>query len=220
MIGAARKAMHALCAGIRFRSGTYWNRRYLLGGNSGRGSYGDLAEFKAKVINEFVARHKVTAVVDWGVGDGNQAALFTVPSYVGYDVSRTAIDMCRRRFAAHEGKEFILFHGERVRPPRKAALSMSLDVVYHLVEDSLYESHLWNLFASSNRFVCIYSSDFDAVHTRHVRHRCFSARVQREFPEFRLLSVVRNEYPFELNDPDHTSLSDFYFYEKVSHEDE
>ena len=32
----------------------YWQRRYAAGGNSGEGSYGQFADFKAEVINKFV----------------------------------------------------------------------------------------------------------------------------------------------------------------------
>ena len=31
-----------------------WEDRYLLGGNSGNGSYGELCDYKAKFINTFV----------------------------------------------------------------------------------------------------------------------------------------------------------------------
>ena len=34
----------------QFDSKKYWEKRYLKGGDSGDGSYGKLAEFKAKVI--------------------------------------------------------------------------------------------------------------------------------------------------------------------------
>jgi len=32
----------------------YWKKRYNSGGDSGRGSYNKLAEFKLKVINDFI----------------------------------------------------------------------------------------------------------------------------------------------------------------------
>ena len=35
-------------------SKNYWEKRYLKGGDSGDGSYGKLAEFKAKIMNRFV----------------------------------------------------------------------------------------------------------------------------------------------------------------------
>lgn len=56
-------------------SGDYWEQRYRQAGNSGAGSYGRLAEFKAEVLNEFVARHSIGSVVEFGSGDGNQLTL-------------------------------------------------------------------------------------------------------------------------------------------------
>lgn len=40
----------------KFNSKNYWENRYKSGGNSGAGSYSNLAEFKAEIINEFVAK--------------------------------------------------------------------------------------------------------------------------------------------------------------------
>tara|TARA_B100000963_G_C22366286_1_gene553845 strand:+ start:310 stop:516 length:207 start_codon:yes stop_codon:yes gene_type:complete len=42
-----------------FSSNSYWEHRYETDGNSGAGSYNELAEFKASVINEFLLDKKV-----------------------------------------------------------------------------------------------------------------------------------------------------------------
>ena len=36
----------------------YWNNRYVKGGNSGAGSYNNLAQFKGDVINNFIKKMK------------------------------------------------------------------------------------------------------------------------------------------------------------------
>src|SRR5579864_6395854 len=72
-------------------SQTYWDQRYAEGGTSGSGSYGEQAAFKAEILNGFVARHGIQSVIEFGCGDGNQLSLASYPSYVGLDVSRTAI---------------------------------------------------------------------------------------------------------------------------------
>src|SRR5215207_6091130 len=53
----------------------YWITRYATGGNSGAGSYNKLAEYKAEVLNDFVKRHNVESVIEYGCGDGNQLKL-------------------------------------------------------------------------------------------------------------------------------------------------
>ena len=72
-------------------SAAYWESRYAKGGSSGVGSYGRFAEFKAEVLNRFVATHSVQSVIEFGCGDGNQLALASYPWYLGYDVSATAV---------------------------------------------------------------------------------------------------------------------------------
>lgn len=97
-------------------SGAYWEERYAEGGNSGVGSYGFLAEFKAEILNAFVAAHGVRTVIEFGCGDGNQLRLARYPVYVGYDVSRTAITHCRKMFKSDDQKSFRLmgeYNGER-----------------------------------------------------------------------------------------------------------
>ena len=41
----------------------YWRNRYKRGGNSGAGSYNNLAEFKGEIINEFVSKNNVKTVI-------------------------------------------------------------------------------------------------------------------------------------------------------------
>ena len=45
-------------------SADYWESRYRTGGTSGAGSYNRLAEFKARVLNEFVERNDIRSVVE------------------------------------------------------------------------------------------------------------------------------------------------------------
>ena len=77
-------------------SAEYWDRRYRGGGNSGDGSYGGLADFKAEIINAFVAENRIDTVVELGCGDGNQLGLMDVPQYTGYDISKKAVEMCAK----------------------------------------------------------------------------------------------------------------------------
>ena len=56
-----------------FRGSTeYWIRRYEAGKTSGVGSYGKFARYKAKVLNEFVSKHSIESVIEYGCGDGNK----------------------------------------------------------------------------------------------------------------------------------------------------
>ena len=192
-------------------SGNYWINRYETGYNSGDGSYNDLANFKAKVLNEFVLQNRIETVIEYGCGDGNQLKLAEYPSYTGFDVSPKAVSMCSETFLNDDTKHFKLmddFSNDT------AELTLSLDVIYHLVEDSVFADYMNRLFDSSKRFVIIYSSNTDVnseSQAAHVRHRQFSKWIEVNKPKWRLLRHIPNRYPFN-GDTKTGSFADFYIY--------
>lgn len=199
-------------------SADYWARRYEAGGNSGAGSYGRLAEFKAEVLNKFVADRQTHLAIEFGCGDGNNLSLVKYPAYIGLDVSRTAIEMCKRRFANDPTKSFYLYDLSVFVDNRRlfhADVAVSLDVLFHLVEDDVFEAYMHALFRAADRYVVIYSSDFDARQQSHVRHRRFSEWIAMAFTHWRLVERIPNRYPFDPVDPSNTSSADFFFFEKT-----
>jgi hypothetical protein len=193
-------------------SQNYWEERYRVGGNSGAGSYGRLARFKAEFLNRFVNENGIETVVEFGSGDGAQLSLAKYPRYLGVDVSATAVELCRSIYADRPGFEFI--HTSALRPDMRAELSLSLDVIYHLVEDAAYFAYMDRLFDSALRYVIVYSSNWDEHPVPHVRHRRFTDWVASNKPQFNLKSFEANPYPANEADPDNTSFADFYVYER------
>ena len=211
-----RRAGYAIRGNKRFRtSGEYWEQRYRSGGNSGAGSYSRLATFKAEVLNDFVARNNVTTVIEIGSGDGAQLTLAEYPSYTGIDVSQVAVDSTRRLFADDGSKRFI--HTSEVTATDRAELALSLDVIYHLVEDAVFDSYLRQLFDAATKYVIVYSSNTDKFWSSpHVRHREFTRWVQENRADFALAETIPNRYPYDKADPDNTSFADFYIFERVA----
>ena len=199
-----------------FRSSpAYWEERYRQGGNSGVGSYGRLAHFKAQTINRFVAEQAIASVVEFGCGDGAQLELARYPRYTGFDVSPSIVALCRNRFASDPSKTFQDLTGPQCDTVT-ADMAMSLDVIYHLVEDATYDLYMRRLARAGGRFLCIYSSNVALPgHVPHIRHRCFSDWLQAHAPQWRLKQKIRNAYPHDPADPDQTSWADFYFFERA-----
>lgn len=197
-------------------SGNYGESRYKSGGNSGAGSYNRLAEFKAQVLNSFIQMNNILTVIEFGHGDGNQLKLATYRKYLGFDVSATAVDRCRILFAHDNSKQFKLadeYEGE------KAELTLSLDVVFHLVEDDVFANYMTRLFDASEQFVLIYSSNDESLNLlekcAHVKHRKFTTWVKKHRPDWCLINVLKNEFPWLENDQENTSFCEFYFYQRV-----
>lgn len=191
----------------------YWKERYKSGGNSGAGSYNQLAEFKGEFLNEFVQKNNVDSVIELGSGDGNQLDYFDFKKYTGFDVSETVVKNCQQKFANKPEYQFNLMKNIT---NQKADMVMSLDVIYHLIEDEVYHNYMQHLFAMSNKYVAIYAydSEGEGYYAPHVRPRKFSDWINANATNFRLVEHVPNKYPFDPNDPANTSIADFYLYEK------
>lgn len=195
-------------------SSDYWKARYEAGRNSGKGSYNQLAEFKAEILNQFVREQGVETVIEYGCGDGNQLKLINYPSYIGFDISPMAISLCNSAFAEDDTKSFremTAYAGEM------AQLAVSLDVVYHLVEDSVFEAYMQRLFDSASKYVIIYSSDSDdngEHQARHVRHRKFTHWVSNNMIDWKIFQRIPNRYPYS-GDVKTGSFADFYIYAKI-----
>lgn len=201
-----------------FESKTYWEDRYSRGGHSGAGSLGRLAAFKAQVINAFVAGNAIRSVVEFGVGDGHQLSLARYSAYLGIGISPTAIAMCRETFADDATKSFVLLNdyaGEA------ADLALSLDVIFHLVEDAVFEAHMAALFDAARRLVIIYASNDSALNAtskaQHMRHRRFTDWVEAQRPAWRPAEVIANRFPLDPDDRKNSSPADFHIYAAPPH---
>lgn len=191
-----------------FASAPYWEKRYAQGGTSGTGSYGDLAKFKADVVNAFCSdRHNdVNVVVELGVGDGNQASLLTAcKDYYGVDVSATAVQQASRvatgTFHVYDGTT----KGFAALALPRADLVLSMDVIFHLVEDSVFEAYMQTLWSATDRYLIVYSSDKDdrATRAQHVRHRQWTKWFDRK-PDATIVGKIAHPLPHD--SPSHFTI--------------
>jgi SAM-dependent methyltransferase len=193
-------------------SAFFWESVYRQGGTSGPGSYGRLARFKAGILNDFVRTRKVRTVVEFGCGDGAQLTLAKYPEYVGVDVSPLAVKRCASLFANDQSKRFFLA-GALPADLGTFDLALSLDVIYHLVEDRVFEEYMSRLFSISRRYVVIYASNYDGrTQALHVRHRKFTAWIDKKAQEWQPTGFVANRFPADPLQPDETSFADFHFF--------
>jgi SAM-dependent methyltransferase len=197
-----------VCVVMAFCSERYWDQRYRAGGTSGAGSRGEMAEHKATFINNFVADNAVANVLDFGCGDGHLVSLLKVPAYIGADVSAAALAHCATRFP-----QYRFMPMQSLDAALHADLVLSIDVIFHLVEDAVFGQYLHALFGHARRFVVIHSSNFDSAWPApHVRHRRFTEYVADARPEWRLIAHLPTRFPYDPERPEDTSFADFYVY--------
>ena len=138
----------------------YWELRYAAGGHSGSGSTGRLAAYKAGWLNRFVLENGIQSVVEFGCGDGQQLQLAGYPTYLGLDVAPSAVSRCRALFASDTAKRFAVYDPFHFDPDTAHAdLALSLEVIFHLTEEDLYQLYLQHLFAAADRWVIIFASN-------------------------------------------------------------
>jgi SAM-dependent methyltransferase len=190
-------------------SAAYWNRRYANNGDSGTGSGGELAAYKALFINEFIAQNNIQSVTELGCGDGRQLQLAKYPQYIGLDIASAAVDRCRELFVVDMNKTFAVYNPGKYDPAAfQADLTLSLEVIFHLTEQDLYERHLQHLFATSRRWVIIFAADEERTTPfPHFRLRHFTPDVARLTPGWVLRQQVKN--PLSA-----LSVSQFFVFEK------
>lgn len=205
----------------RFDVGDYWEKRYASNRGSGDGSHGRLALFKAHFINRFVKQNDVQSVFELGCGDGAQLALANYPQYLGLDISPTIIKRCQRLFKDDHSKRFNTYDPQTFSVNEaQSDLGLSLDVIYHLSNDEIYQAYLDHLFEASARFVIIYSNNESSGLTgvdesaSYIRFRNFLDDVADQKPSWRLVNAEPNRFPFSPLDPSNTSFADFFIFEK------
>ncbi|MGA1066842.1 MAG: hypothetical protein ACO3U3_13445 [Alphaproteobacteria bacterium] len=199
-----------------FSEKAYWQARYKNGRTSGSGSQGKLAFYKAEIINGLAEKYGVKVAVELGCGDGRQLSLYQFNDYIGTDIAEESIEMCKARILNATRFRFLNMVDFKTTRPR-GDLSLSVDVIFHLVNDSVYFDYMEMLFESSTRLVLIYGPNQEiSSNESHIRFRCFTSWIESHRPNFRLVEFIKNKYPYHPGaDPEKSSWSDFYLFEKL-----
>ena len=140
--------------------------------------------YKAKIINGFINKNQIQSIIDLGCGDGNQLNYYDIKQrkYCGYDVSDDLIDKLKLIYRGRDNYSFLKYNEKDQL--NDSMLTMSIDVIYHLIDDESYFEYMNLLFTKSNKYVIIYSSNFDHDQKNHIKHRKFSEYVEENFKNF------------------------------------
>lgn len=171
-----------------------------------------MADFKAQVLNSFIKEHSISRCIEFGCGDGNQLSLLEVPSYLGFDVAPGAVELCIEKYRGDDSKSFVLYDPKHFVNNSfiGAELTLSMDVILHLIEEEIYSEYMGALFGASSKYVAIFTTATDIQPSKMASHNKFRDHRPwvREFaPNFREVSSVLT--PHELGYPEGTG---FYFY--------
>lgn len=199
-------------------SKNYWEHNYEKGGNSGEGSYESFAMQKGMLINDFIREHNIKRIIEFGCGDGNQLSYYNLDGihYYGFDISKKAVELCREKHKHYVNKEFFILDERYIVPEQKNAvcdLALSMDVIFHLVEDTVFFEHLDSLFNSSKKYVMIFGININKIKDEpsHVRHRAFVPIILERFPDWKLQKIIKSK----IIDERFTMFPDMHIFERT-----
>jgi len=195
----------------------YWEHRYESGGDSGEGSYGQLARYKADFINTFCEHSKPSSVIEFGCGDGNQASLLSISAYTGIDISKKCIDDCKKQLARRGYQFMVLEDYLKDKEPSSNDLVLSLDVIFHLIEDDVYRNYIDTMLAASAKYAIVYSSNFTHFDKSlpHVRHREFVQDIVTWHPEWNLVQKFDNPFAKQHDSREYGSFAQFHLMQRA-----
>lgn len=150
-----QRFLHVILPNRQFDYATYWENRYRLGGNSGDGSYGSNARWKAELINSIYSANSLKSVVEFGCGDGAQLSDYKFSSYLGLDISPKAVDLCRSKFESDKSKNFSVITPHASHKIKKADLVICIEVLMHVTNEEDFIWTLSRIFESAADFVII-----------------------------------------------------------------
>ena len=183
---------------MTFNSKEYWENRYKSGGNSGVGSQGVIAEFKAKVINDFVKNNNIQTVCELGCGDW-LFSLFNISEYTVYDVCEFVVERNKNLYT----HKFTTIMNELTNYD----LTISMDVILHLMEEDVYQQYMKDLFRLSKKYVIIYDRNKNEIlEGIHNKFRKFLPDVPQNFE---LIEYINNPYKGE------DTQADFFIFKLI-----
>lgn len=131
---------------------TYWNKRYLEGGNSGAGSVGELREWKWSIIDKYVP--SLSSIVDIGCGDLSFWEVRGLPyNYLGTDISEEIIHRNKQKYP-HSG---FMVSGHLNPPKVKSPVVFCFDVLFHITTITEHLLTINNLCEISEDYIFIYT---------------------------------------------------------------
>jgi 2-polyprenyl-3-methyl-5-hydroxy-6-metoxy-1,4-benzoquinol methylase len=149
----------------------YWDKRYSSGGTSGEGSIGFLRDFKWDVIEKHVG--KVSDVIDVGCGDLSFWDGRDCDKYVGIDGSEVII---QKNMLKRPNWNFVVSYSdnEMISMLYQADVVFCFDMLFHIMDDEVYEKTIENLARFSKKYIFIYTWDVNPFENISYIKECIS----------------------------------------------
>lgn len=182
----------------------YWENRYATGGNSGYGSYENFLTDKVKLLTQLVSDLGICSIADVGCGDCTILPHLTVERYVGYDISPTVINRHIQN-NSDVSHTFRLIHDPITEP---FDMALSLDVIFHQVDDVDYNEYIRHLVNTNAKYILILTMNDRILSTEHAK----AAHVK--YRDVQKSALIHAHYVCIYTYPHTLDTSTYYLYKR------
>lgn len=145
---------------------SYWDQHYGEGGISGEGSIGDYRNWKWQIIKKYTDNSEnLGSVIDVGCGDISFWQGKTCQDYLGIDISKTIVE---KNQAKRPEWTFVCDSAD-VHKDIKADYVFCFDILFHIMDDNMYEKILKNIISYSRNMIFIYTWIRNPLNDRMVK---------------------------------------------------
>ena len=181
----------------------WWDTWYAQGGNSGPGSRNFLTTYKAEVINDFLKKHSIDSVIEFGCGDGYNLGLIDYSDYLGLDVAKTTIKNCIELYKHDTTKSFMLYDPSYFANKgfKQVDLVVCLDVLYHIINEDEYINTIADIFSFKSQYIILYTTLAEKNNdgaSPEIYHRNIANYLETYSTEY-AYEVVENRYKNVIN---------------------
>lgn len=181
--------------------------------NSGLGSRGARANYKADYISNFVKENKIDKIIDFGCGDLIVAKDIEVGNYVGVDIVDHKLPP--KEEIKPNSFKVIVSSFDEFDENETSQLVINLDMLYHILEnESKYlEDTIETLYNASEEFIIIYAQDSFRSDIKWSGHM-FNSPWRQILENNYKVELVKQEDEFEFGSPIHSDAV-FFVYRKT-----
>jgi len=171
----------------------YWNNEYKQGNGSGPGSTGHMLQHKIDFLNKFIEEHKVSAIIDFGCGDGELMSKLKItdPNYLGIDISIESIKLCKGKRPLSDIIQSA-FPDADINFRLNAHTVICIDVLFHILDIEELKLTLCKIWESADKYIIFYTFNQPRERDREwVKSRCVTQLIE----EMNLHYSSMHKYP-------------------------
>ncbi len=175
-------------------------------------------EWKWSILESTIPH--IDNVIDVGCGDLAFMEGRHVENYTGIDISETIIEHNKQD---HPEWNFICSSADTFIPNLHGEVVFCHDILFHIIDDTMYNNILKNLTKYSDKYISIFTWDKNPISWYKIKPRIYNSKKYQKYRNFDqdLNVFIDNGFSLKLKESSKTNkYGAMYIFEKVNNEKE